>query len=543
MRLLFSSVISALLLGAATAHAHDQPCSAAKRQEVLARATEDAQSVNLDCKLVLSGTETITKRLRFVGEAASNASLECHGALIDPIFDRVRLGVEEGKKTPALSVVSKKLSSDACTANPRNCAYSRPQNITIKGCRVVGTVSVHGVSDAHALSRREDYVTFARSVSPRNITFESLEINADNGDDMFYVYPGSTRVRLLDSELRGQVRNVAIYLDAETSENTLDNNLIAVRSEKRELLAIDGSNKNTIINNVFADKNHDFTRGPLIRLYRNCGERGTIRHTTPSSNKIINNKFLQAPGEAGFAVHLGSRNRDNDDSFCDEDNGFPFGSSADDKDNATNNIVMQNQFFNHDPDDMVAVGRPQSDSGNVIEHNQRVEHSIRRDAGCYVSKGYSSLASDGEEPSVIRMTEVGLTCTTFRCDNSVLTEIASCEPETVAFDCSQGSDNDGCDGTATCPSGTVVIGATAACNLERTSVSADDVNDTPAGKIKVIEQSDHVSEGSCYVGSRAISSGEAQVRGTPNRRSAPIGCQEHDGNGGDCRIRGRLYCL
>ena len=88
-----------------------------------------------------------------------------------------------------------------------------------------------------------------------------------------------------------------------------------------------------------------------------------------------------------------------------------------------------------------------------------------------------------------------------------------------------------------------MIGATAACNLERTAVGADDLNDVPAGKLKVIEQSDNVSEGSCYVGTRAISSGEAQVRGTPNRRSAPLGCQEHDQNGGDCRIKGRIYCL
>ena len=124
-------------------------------------------------------------------------------------------------------------------------------------------------------SSRANHVAKARREAPSDITFEHVIIEpVPNELDMFYVASGAKRVRLLNSTLRGKVKNLAIYLDAESTQNTLYGNVIQVSSENRELIAVDGSSHNVIANNSFAAQGGANLYGAAIYLYRNCGEKG-----------------------------------------------------------------------------------------------------------------------------------------------------------------------------------------------------------------------------------------------------------------------------
>jgi len=97
------------------------------------------------------------------------------------------------------------------------------------------------------------------------------------------------------------------------------------------------------------DPERELAPGWSYYLYRNCGEGGNIRHQTPHGNRIIHNvfNFGQAAGAAP-AVWLSARNGQR--SYCDQDRGYPFGSSASDLDHATGNLIEDNRFIGTDPE-------------------------------------------------------------------------------------------------------------------------------------------------------------------------------------------------
>ena len=110
--------------------------------------------------------------------------------------------------------------------------------------------------------------------------------------------------------------------------------------KKKEVIAIDGSYKNIISHNTF----ERIDNGGIF-LYRNCGEGGVIRHSTPSENLIIDNVFYTSSKNKP-AIFIGSREREAHTSFCDDDIGYDYGSSKNDKDFACNNKIVSNQFIN-----------------------------------------------------------------------------------------------------------------------------------------------------------------------------------------------------
>ncbi len=154
------------------------------------------------------------------------------------------------------------------------------------------------------------------------------------GSIPLYVGPGVTRLSLTHSTLSGRSDATALYLDAESADNRIENNVIAVGT-RREVVAIDGSARNRIIGNRF-----DLKGRPGVFLYRNCGERGVIRHQTPSNNQVTDNVFSGAARLRPQRVVVGAR--EGRRSYCGEDRGYPWGSSADDGDRATGNVVARN---------------------------------------------------------------------------------------------------------------------------------------------------------------------------------------------------------
>ena len=112
----------------------------------------------------------------------------------------------------------------------------------------------------------------------------------------------------------------------------------------------------------------------------------------------------------------------------------------------------------------------------------------------------------------------------------------------VTVECRVRSSNDGCEKRVDCPAGTTIRAARAACNLEHGRVTDEQLASVAHGYIAVVRPSDHVDEGKCWVGGSQVESGRVAIADIVGQTGVSVGCQEHDRNGGDCVVRGSLYC-
>lgn len=359
------------------------PCGTQKVKEVRATATKTRSEVDINCSLTLAASHVISKRLVFDGPAATGVTVECNGARIN------------GFGTP-----NHKPGVNWAMVEIRSSAAGRAQNITLRNCKIDGSVSIHlgDFFDYAESMRRSGHTERVRNLAPRGILFDNVTITG-KGYIPLYLFPGVSEFQLLNSEIKGTTNAVNIYLDAESFRNTFRNNSIhaTLTGNSREVMAIDGSSDNVIVNNHFSSLH----RGGIY-LYRNCGESGTIRHSTPSNNIIVNNVFNYDKYRGSCpAVYVGSRSNGiglepgekTDDcqkvkDYCGKDKGFPFGSSASDLDHAQFNVVMQNQIVKRSVRDMIRAGRPDPNSPNYVQHNQTVTKAIERKAGCFVKDGF-----------------------------------------------------------------------------------------------------------------------------------------------------------
>jgi len=541
-------------------------CSPTKIKKVLAPAKRGLEPKEgddfefIDCSLTLTREDVlkgpITKRLIFEGRNASGVTVDCNGATIDggpsmPNYDPTR-----DTAWYMVEFFSKKLENSATGG-----LWQPPVNVTIRNCKIKGSVSIAGMDSGSLLdsSRHKGHAERARNNAPRNIVFDHVIIDGQGNRIPLYIYPGVNYFQMLDSEIKGKVYGVSIYLDAESYRNTFRNNYIHTTdtdSEKRELMALDGSSYNTIINNRFSAINQGG-----IYLYRNCGEafdgkkgHGMIRHSPPIGNTIINNVFYYDRYCPSIMVGSRQGNGDKDScsiggrDYCDHDKGYPFGSSASDYDYARFNAVMQNQVYRgvHSVSDMFKAGRPDINTLNYIEYNETVNRAIRRKAGCYISDGYPYFILDRDFVNLFHSASNGEpVCRGYRytCHDGVLTRSndSTCQASQVDFDCPATANNKGCEKTVSVPPGKKIVGAKAACNLEFGTVSETELNGVLANSVKVLRASDDVSKGSCTLGSTSIRSGQAAVSGIIGLNRVSIGCREQDVNGGDCHIKVRLY--
>lgn len=300
-------------------------CASDVRTKLLAPGTNP---VSLECSLRLSSADVVNHPLILEGSGASGAVLDCGGATID-----VSAGAGRQQKT-AVIVRSKKTASGP---------WDAPSNITIRNCKINGFVRIYGLGEnangetMKASSYNANHTAFAQASAPRNVSLEDVTIKAPDGIPL-YVGPGVTKAALVNSRIDGKSTSVGIYLDAESANNTIRDNVFRIVTKKRELIAIDGSAGNTIANNTFE---HADNGG--IFVYRNCGEGGVIRHQKPQFNRIAGNTFRYLSSfSAKPAVWLNSRNGNS--KYCFLDAKYPFGSSLSKLDFAQNNLVRNNKI-------------------------------------------------------------------------------------------------------------------------------------------------------------------------------------------------------
>jgi len=217
-----------------------------------------------------------------------------------------------------------------------------PERITIRNGRIRGSIRIYGLgvngeaAKVRESSRREGHTARAQAAAPRAILLENFQIEADNRIPL-YLGPGVTGVTVRNCTFTGWSTSTTVYLDAESGGNWIEGCTFDVRSG-REVMAVDGSATNTIVGNRFLQVDYGG-----IYLYRNCGEGGTVRHQAPQGNVIENNFFNMRDLSSGsYGVWLGSRQGRR--SYCEDDAGYPFGSSIDNRDFADHNILRRNIF-------------------------------------------------------------------------------------------------------------------------------------------------------------------------------------------------------
>ena len=215
-----------------------------------------------------------------------------------------------------------------------------PERITIRNGRIRGSIRIFGLgvngeaSKVRESSHREGHTARAQAAAPRAILLEDLQIEVDHRIPL-YLGPGVTGVTVRNCTFTGWSASTTVYLDAESGGNRIEGCTFDVRSG-REVMAVDGSATNTIIGNRFLQTGYGG-----IYLYRNCGEGGTVRHQAPQGNVIENNLFnLKDLRSGGYGIWLGSRQGRR--SYCEDDAGYPFGSSIDNRDFADHNILSGN---------------------------------------------------------------------------------------------------------------------------------------------------------------------------------------------------------
>lgn len=535
------------------------PCSEEKMRSIRAAATsEGAKTVKIDCNCTFRSDDVITKQLIF---EESNVVCDCNGAT---------LGIANGNYVN----YNKDMIQVRSTASDGT--WTRPQNVTIKNCKINGSVRILGMGsngEASAVkksSRQEatnsQHVQRVRKNAPKNIVFDNITITG-LGRNPFYVAPGVTYTTLINSEIKGKSSKVGIYLDAESGFNTIKNNYIHVNTAEDnwgELpfvknrgwpqIAIDGSSYNHIINNRISSLNNGG-----IYFYRNCGEGGTIRHSPPEHNVIINNSFFYKNYKGRKpAIYLGSRDygfKENTLGHCDADAGRPYGSSASDKDYARYNVIMQNQFYrrliyknskleNATLSDMIRTQNRKINSPNYLAHNELISTKIDRKAGCYVEHGYKKFLLHGESIDVLNINGK-LTCANTKAtckDGELINESTNCNIVEVPFECIVENNNNGCSKTISAPPGKKIVGVKVACNLEHGKISSSILSAVSLNQIKVVKQSDKLSDGYCFIGEDYIRAGARTLYDIQDQVKALFGCKEHDKNGGDCHIKGILYC-
>jgi hypothetical protein len=232
-------------------------------------------------------------------------------------------------------------------------------NVTIRRCKINGSIRTIGLghngeaSGVKASSTRLGHTERAQAVAPKNTTLYAVTITG-HGRIPLYLGPGTTRLTMYDSTIKGRSDSVALYLDAESGFNIIRNNTFDITGASREIIAVDGSANNQLLTNTIKQAPNGG-----IYLYRNCGEGGTVRHQAPQHNLIAGNTINNT---GGYGIWLGSR--DGGRLYCKDDAGFPFGSSKDDGDFADNNTVRDNIFTN-------GARTIRNDGNNSIDHGSK----------------------------------------------------------------------------------------------------------------------------------------------------------------------------
>lgn len=344
MALVWCAPSVALLLTLLAGPAVAKTCSRATIEQLKA-ADGAAKPVQLSCDIQLSPDDVIRAPIELSGSAASNTVVDCGGGTLDG----------SGYKAHTLAIRSIRKADGS---------WDAPSGITVRNCTIKGDVRIIGMAEngqgpwLKQSSTAEGHTARAQAAAPSNISIENVAFIA-GGRIPLYAGPGTTGLTVSKSRFTGRTSSVALYFDAESARNAVEDNVFDTRTRSREQIALDGSADNRLAGNTFVDP----VNGGIF-LYRNCGEGGTIRHQAPQRNVIIGNTFRYAAASGDRpAVWLGSRQGNS--RYCFNDAAYPFGSSLNSRDFAQHNSVTANRLPGGSPSLIV-----NNDAANQVSDNR-----------------------------------------------------------------------------------------------------------------------------------------------------------------------------
>jgi hypothetical protein len=260
------------------------------------------------------------------------------------------------------------------TSIQKDGVWKYPENIVFRNWKINGALRVLGVgpsSDTGLVktsSQSLGHTKRMREAAPRNIVLENLSIVTDEKIPVVFG-PGVHKTVFRNSMIAGQSRSVAMYIDAESGDNIIENNIFNMTAS-REVIALDGSARNLLRHNLFLK----MEKGG-VHIYRNSGERGVVRHQEPRQNRIIENYFNVIGIRSGRAVFLGSRNGTNPN-YRHDDAQFNFGSGASNRDYAQENAVLRN-IVSGDKGTFDRFFIKDTEGNNDIQGNKRSAETLK----------------------------------------------------------------------------------------------------------------------------------------------------------------------
>lgn len=219
-----------------------------------------------------------------------------------------------------------------CQGGERGRLDVRRSNTVVRNCTINGDVRVWGLvrnlndGALRESSRTLGHVQYLRDNAPSHVVIEDCTIRGTTTVPLF-VSPGVTFLTVRRTRIEGSSLSTMVYLSAESHGTTLEYVEVDARLADREAVAIDASD-----GNVLRDVHIVHRSQGGVYLYRNCGESGVARHTTPSDNRIEGTIL-----GGGVAVWLGSR--EGNRMYCGEDRDGGYGSSVSNYDHARRNTV------------------------------------------------------------------------------------------------------------------------------------------------------------------------------------------------------------
>lgn len=500
-------------------------CSEAVRQSIL---YANGKNVNLSCSLYLKAGEVLNKNITIKGRENSNIFVRCEkGAKINGMVRILSAKVDKitGKPLPA-------------EADPALAAWSAPHNIEVRGCETAGfrVSGIKTVGESHSDDMRyssyfENHTQNSQDSAPKYINFVGNTINV-SGPTAVYFDMGVTQVNFKNNILNGVTENVVMYLDAESAFITVENNIFNINSilpskgdtssRMRETIAIDGSANNKILNNKFIGRNLG-----SIHIYRNCGEKGLVRHQLPQGNLIKGNEFKgSVANDNDIVVDPRSNKVKDSDSFCWQDKKINLDELYSIIKTRVPNYISEYpdkysiymKEFNSLPEEIKTLidEAPVYPFGSSQNNSSQVANNTIVDN--YLSTPVAGQAKD------LKANVIG---------HNIIE---------VAGHCQRKQSNEGCQFELRCPDGMVASNVKAACNLEWGGVSDEKFAASPENRIKIIVDSGDSKNRSCSangIKAKIMSNPLDQLLGQSH---FVFSCHDFESGGGDCAIRARLKC-
>lgn len=523
-------------------------CGADKLAVLRSPPKEGDGAVLIDCHLTLKPGEVITRSLFFNHGAVSNGvKVDCRGATLSHTSVNADI--------PRINV-----QTYAWQDSDGKTVWEPTRHISIKNCKLKGNINVIGMGGQDSPAVKEssrsnaNHTEILRQRAPTDITFDGLTIDPEDHIAV-YLSMGVTGVTIRHSTFVGSSPSAVLYLDAEGGMNQILDNQFKTDTP-REVIAVDGSSENLIQGNVFGTSPHGG-----VFIYRNCGEGGTVRHNEPSKNDVIDNRFLDSRGPDNDQPHIWIASRNGNRPYCDDDAGFPYGSSVSDRDEAHRTGIKGNYFnakahavaWGDGPNYLIdnaagsAAAMPDDDEyGSTFVGSQTADGPVPS-TSCYWRDRSPMLLRDGESLDLDLSDPKKVSCATHRlvCVKGQLDKRPShCDPKRISerhFKCAVRDSNEGCEKKLSCGSQKQLLALKARCNLEAGQIKSGALHKAPWNSLAVDRPSDNVSDGHCKIGGYDIASHATQLLGFL-ANPVTAGCRESDSNGGECRIEGDYIC-